>query len=141
MTFPPESKLTYLFNLSKRISTTLRIGRNLSEQLNLSKAVSPEIPVPSPSLRQEIFTIGSWPSFLCCLDTGRNMPTLSSPSREQRQLRWHVGSRDDLSDPVADGIIQVYERGVASVTNSVDLWTNYCAFKVDTTHDPDVIRE
>ncbi|QVM09892.1 hypothetical protein D8B26_004552 [Coccidioides posadasii str. Silveira] len=35
----------------------------------------------------------------------------------------------------------VYERGVASITNSVDLWTNYCTFKVDTTHDPDVIRE
>ncbi|KAI9814883.1 MAG: PRP39 pre-mRNA processing factor 39 [Thelocarpon impressellum] len=35
----------------------------------------------------------------------------------------------------------VYERGVASVTISVDLWTNYCAFKVETSHDPDVIRE
>ncbi|KAI9794861.1 MAG: hypothetical protein M1816_002989 [Peltula sp. TS41687] len=35
----------------------------------------------------------------------------------------------------------VYERGVASVSNSVDLWTNYCAFKVETSHDPDVIRE
>ncbi|KAI9817017.1 MAG: hypothetical protein M1826_001681 [Phylliscum demangeonii] len=35
----------------------------------------------------------------------------------------------------------VYERGVASVTNSVDLWTNYCNFKVETSHDPDVIRE
>jgi pre-mRNA-processing factor 39 len=36
---------------------------------------------------------------------------------------------------------QVYERGVASITNSVDLWTNYCSFKVETSHDPDVIRE
>ncbi|PWW76020.1 TPR-like protein [Tuber magnatum] len=35
----------------------------------------------------------------------------------------------------------VYERGVASITNSVDLWTNYCNFKVETSHDPDVIRE
>ncbi|KAI9852168.1 MAG: mRNA splicing protein prp28 [Thelocarpon superellum] len=35
----------------------------------------------------------------------------------------------------------VYERGVASVTNSVDLWTNYCGFKVETSHDADVIRE
>ncbi|KAI9796037.1 MAG: hypothetical protein M1833_006545 [Piccolia ochrophora] len=35
----------------------------------------------------------------------------------------------------------VYERGVASITNSVDLWTNYCGFKVETSHDPDVIRE
>jgi pre-mRNA-processing factor 39 len=35
----------------------------------------------------------------------------------------------------------VFERGVASITNSVDLWTNYCSFKVETSHDPDVIRE
>ncbi|KAL8851866.1 MAG: hypothetical protein Q9198_011045, partial [Flavoplaca austrocitrina] len=34
----------------------------------------------------------------------------------------------------------VYERGVASITNSVDLWTNYCSFKVETSHDSDVIR-
>ncbi|KAI1914949.1 hypothetical protein LOZ53_003542 [Ophidiomyces ophidiicola] len=38
-------------------------------------------------------------------------------------------------------MVSVYERGVASISNSVDLWTNYCTFKVDTTHDPDVIRE
>ncbi|POS85859.1 hypothetical protein EPUL_003822 [Erysiphe pulchra] len=35
----------------------------------------------------------------------------------------------------------VFERGVASITTSVDLWTDYCAFKVETCHDPDVIRE
>ncbi|KAK4940443.1 hypothetical protein LTR10_019427 [Elasticomyces elasticus] len=35
----------------------------------------------------------------------------------------------------------VYERGVASVANSVDLWTNYCSFKTETSHDADVIRE
>nr|OQO22610.1 hypothetical protein B0A51_09879 [Rachicladosporium sp. CCFEE 5018] len=35
----------------------------------------------------------------------------------------------------------VYERGVASIGMSVDLWTNYCAFKVETNHDVDVIRE
>ncbi|KAF2141724.1 uncharacterized protein K452DRAFT_32783 [Aplosporella prunicola CBS 121167] len=35
----------------------------------------------------------------------------------------------------------VYERGVASIASSVDLWANYCAFKVDTCHDSDVIRE
>ena len=35
----------------------------------------------------------------------------------------------------------VYERGVASISNSVDLWTNFCNFKVDTSHDNDVIRE
>ncbi|CAK3846748.1 dead box ATP-dependent rna helicase [Lecanosticta acicola] len=35
----------------------------------------------------------------------------------------------------------VYERGVASIGISVDLWANYCSFKVETSHDPDVIRE
>ncbi|EKD17243.1 pre-mRNA-processing factor 39 [Drepanopeziza brunnea f. sp. 'multigermtubi' MB_m1] len=35
----------------------------------------------------------------------------------------------------------VYERGVASIATSVDLWTDYCSFKVETSHDPDVIRE
>ncbi|KAL1959709.1 hypothetical protein VTO42DRAFT_1295 [Malbranchea cinnamomea] len=35
----------------------------------------------------------------------------------------------------------VYERGVASICNSVDLWTNYCSFKVETSHDSDIIRE
>ncbi|KAF2810475.1 uncharacterized protein BDZ99DRAFT_476635 [Mytilinidion resinicola] len=35
----------------------------------------------------------------------------------------------------------VYERGVASITNSVDLWMNYCAFKVDTCHNTEEIRE
>ncbi|KAJ9605169.1 hypothetical protein H2200_010559 [Cladophialophora chaetospira] len=35
----------------------------------------------------------------------------------------------------------VYERGIASVANSVDLWTNYCSFKTETSHDSDVIRE
>ncbi|OBT67582.1 hypothetical protein VE03_03851 [Pseudogymnoascus sp. 23342-1-I1] len=35
----------------------------------------------------------------------------------------------------------VFERGVASITNSVDLWTDYCSFKVETSHVPDVTRE
>ncbi|GME26139.1 Pre-mRNA-processing factor 39 [Neofusicoccum parvum] len=35
----------------------------------------------------------------------------------------------------------VYERGVASIASSVDLWANYCSFKVETNHDSDVIRE
>ncbi|KAK4499963.1 hypothetical protein PRZ48_008149 [Zasmidium cellare] len=35
----------------------------------------------------------------------------------------------------------VYERGVASVGTSVDMWANYCAFKIETSHDADVIRE
>ncbi|KAF7133582.1 hypothetical protein CNMCM5793_004711 [Aspergillus hiratsukae] len=35
----------------------------------------------------------------------------------------------------------VYERGVASISSSVDLWTNYCSFKAETSHDADIIRE
>ncbi|KAL4893851.1 dead box ATP-dependent rna helicase [Aspergillus ambiguus] len=35
----------------------------------------------------------------------------------------------------------VYERGVASISPSVDLWTNYCTFKAETSHDADIIRE
>jgi hypothetical protein len=35
----------------------------------------------------------------------------------------------------------VYERGVCAVTTSVDLWANYCTFKMDTCHDNDIIRE
>ncbi|KAB8078333.1 hypothetical protein BDV29DRAFT_166523 [Aspergillus leporis] len=35
----------------------------------------------------------------------------------------------------------VYERGIASISPSVDLWTNYCSFKAETSHDADVIRE
>ncbi|KAF4974039.1 hypothetical protein FZEAL_9011 [Fusarium zealandicum] len=36
---------------------------------------------------------------------------------------------------------QVYERGCANITNSVDLWTDYCSFKMETTHDPHLVRE
>ncbi|KAK4464872.1 hypothetical protein QBC42DRAFT_262517 [Cladorrhinum samala] len=35
----------------------------------------------------------------------------------------------------------VYERGCASITNSVDLWTEYCSFKMETTHTPHLVRE
>ncbi|KAK2590303.1 hypothetical protein QQS21_012016 [Conoideocrella luteorostrata] len=35
----------------------------------------------------------------------------------------------------------VYERGCASITNSVDLWTDYCSFKMETTHDPQIVRD
>ena len=37
--------------------------------------------------------------------------------------------------------IQVYERGIASIGTSVDLWTNYCGFKTETNHDTDAIEE
>ncbi|KAF3769057.1 hypothetical protein M406DRAFT_287119 [Cryphonectria parasitica EP155] len=35
----------------------------------------------------------------------------------------------------------IYERGCASITNSVDLWTDYCSFKMETTHEPALVRE
>ncbi|ROW16163.1 hypothetical protein VPNG_01863 [Cytospora leucostoma] len=35
----------------------------------------------------------------------------------------------------------VYERGCASITNSVDLWTDYCSFKMETTHVAHLVRE
>ncbi|KAH0427912.1 mRNA splicing protein [Colletotrichum camelliae] len=35
----------------------------------------------------------------------------------------------------------VYERGCASITNSVDLWTDYCSFKMETTHVPHLVRD
>ncbi|KAH8675999.1 pre-mRNA-processing factor 39 [Xylariales sp. PMI_506] len=35
----------------------------------------------------------------------------------------------------------IYERGCASVTNCVDLWTSYCSFKMETTHTPHLVRE
>ncbi|KAK4162165.1 hypothetical protein QBC43DRAFT_322502 [Cladorrhinum sp. PSN259] len=35
----------------------------------------------------------------------------------------------------------VFERGCACITNSVDLWTDYCNFKMETTHTPHLVRE
>ena len=58
---------------------------------------------------------------------------------EAAELVGYIKSRQYFS--IKPNAHQVYERGVASITNSVDLWTNYCAFKVETSHDPDVIRE
>ncbi|KAF2033751.1 TPR-like protein [Setomelanomma holmii] len=35
----------------------------------------------------------------------------------------------------------VYERGVSCISTSVDLWANYCTFKMDTSHNNDIIRD
>ena len=43
-------------------------------------------------------------------------------------------------EPETD-LTQVYERGVAAITHSTDLWTHYCQFKMETCHDRDTIRE
>ena len=34
----------------------------------------------------------------------------------------------------------VYERGVSAIMTSVDLWAHYCAFKMETCHDQDIVR-
>ncbi|KAI0203996.1 pre-mRNA-processing factor 39 [Astrocystis sublimbata] len=35
----------------------------------------------------------------------------------------------------------IYERGCASIKNCVDLWASYCSFKMETTHDPYLVRK
>lgn len=45
----------------------------------------------------------------------------------------------NISGPEAAEMI--YERGCASITNSVDLWTQFCTFKLETTHEPQPVRE
>ncbi|KAG9286505.1 hypothetical protein G9A89_014671 [Geosiphon pyriformis] len=40
----------------------------------------------------------------------------------------------------AIGAEKIYERGVAAIANSVDLWTQYCAFKIEHAQDEDTIR-
>ncbi|EON64921.1 hypothetical protein W97_04155 [Coniosporium apollinis CBS 100218] len=54
---------------------------------------------------------------------------------------WKKYADIEFSIAGTEAAEMVYERGVASITNSVDLWTNYCAFKVETSHDSDLIRE
>ncbi|PSN60574.1 hypothetical protein BS50DRAFT_579103 [Corynespora cassiicola Philippines] len=36
---------------------------------------------------------------------------------------------------------EIYERGVAAIPKSADLWENYCDFKIMTCHDNNTIRE
>lgn len=52
-----------------------------------------------------------------------------------------ISSRKSWRRTSANGTTQVYERGVASIGVSVDLWAHFCTFKVDTCHEPDLIRE
>ena len=72
------------------------------------------------------------------------MPTWSSISRVRNQQKWY-----EKTQAPARAILlgranvgpQVYERGIANITHSVDLWTEYCSFKMETTHDPHLVRE
>jgi pre-mRNA-processing factor 39 len=54
---------------------------------------------------------------------------------------WHKYAELEFAIGGTEAADMVYERGVACVPNSVDLWSNYCVFKTATSHDPDVMRE
>ncbi|KAK9388861.1 hypothetical protein V1515DRAFT_596281 [Lipomyces mesembrius] len=41
----------------------------------------------------------------------------------------------------SDAAEVIYRRGVAGIPNSVDLWTGYCTFKMDTCPDEDEVRD
>ncbi|KAK9380897.1 uncharacterized protein V2V93DRAFT_369855 [Kockiozyma suomiensis] len=41
----------------------------------------------------------------------------------------------------SDAAELVYQRGVAGIPNSVDLWSSYCSFKMETCPDEDEVRE
>jgi pre-mRNA-processing factor 39 len=46
-----------------------------------------------------------------------------------------------VDDPqCAAWVGSVYERGVAAVPYSVDLWSHYCAFAIQQRHDGDTVR-
>lgn len=54
---------------------------------------------------------------------------------------WKKYADMEFSIAGTEAAEMVYERGIASINNSVDLWANYCSFKVETCHDSDIIRE
>ncbi|KAJ5384815.1 RNA-processing protein HAT helix [Penicillium concentricum] len=54
---------------------------------------------------------------------------------------WKKYADQEFSITGTEAAEMVYERGIASISPSVDLWTNYCSFKAETSHDADIIRE
>ncbi|KAJ5960155.1 uncharacterized protein N7479_007305 [Penicillium vulpinum] len=54
---------------------------------------------------------------------------------------WKKYADQEFSITGTEAAEMVYERGIASISPSVDLWTNYCSFKAETSHDSDIIRE
>ncbi|KAJ6007749.1 mRNA splicing protein (Prp39) [Penicillium herquei] len=54
---------------------------------------------------------------------------------------WKKYADMEFSITGTEAAEMVYERGVASISSSVDLWTNYCGFKAETSHDSDIIRD
>ncbi|KAF2749627.1 hypothetical protein M011DRAFT_465307 [Sporormia fimetaria CBS 119925] len=54
---------------------------------------------------------------------------------------WHKYADMEFGIGGTETAEMVYERGVAAIPISVDLWTQYCNFKMTTSHDNDVIRD
>ncbi|KAL9049375.1 MAG: hypothetical protein Q9162_007254 [Coniocarpon cinnabarinum] len=54
---------------------------------------------------------------------------------------WKKYADSEFSIAGTEAAELVYERGVASIPYSVDLWVHYCGFKCETTHEPELIRE
>ncbi|KAJ5914759.1 mRNA splicing protein (Prp39) [Penicillium tannophilum] len=54
---------------------------------------------------------------------------------------WKKYADMEFSITGTEAAEMVYERGIASISPSVDLWTNYCGFKAETSHDADIIRD
>lgn len=70
--------------------------------------------------------------------------------KKYADLEFGIGGTDtaEMVRPPLDSLatvltllLQVYERGVCAISNSVHLWTDYCGFKMDTCHQPETIRE
>ncbi|KAK9370884.1 hypothetical protein V1509DRAFT_615089 [Lipomyces kononenkoae] len=54
---------------------------------------------------------------------------------------WKRYADIEFSVAGSDASEAIYRRAVASIPNSVDLWTGYCSFKMDTCPDVDEVRE
>ncbi|KAK9480543.1 hypothetical protein V1514DRAFT_340941 [Lipomyces japonicus] len=54
---------------------------------------------------------------------------------------WKRYADIEFSITGSEGSELVYERAVAGIPNSVEIWTSYCAFKMDTSPDIESVRE
>lgn len=121
--------------------TTSKPGRSLSGFVRRRRAASIATPVPKPWLRYEMSTTDFSSSFLCSLATGKSTPTWSSIFPARSRPKWSVPPAARYRWKPRLTNVQIYERGCASITNCVDLWTSYCSFKMETTHTPHIVRE
>ncbi|CAG8523984.1 6594_t:CDS:10 [Paraglomus brasilianum] len=53
---------------------------------------------------------------------------------------WRKYADIELAIDSAAGAEKIYERGVAAISNSVDLWTQYCQFKIEHAESDEEIR-